>query len=145
VPSRRAARHLDESQIRVVVRLDGRGGVTVEDGLGVQLDSARQDPVPAPEGGPPAAFVQAVELALRTAQEEAQQRLERLVAQAKERVGEEKESAQKRLRRWLAQSKVKTADAEKVLAAEAKLYDAITEALDSARLELDQSALIQLA
>jgi len=145
VPSRRAARHLEESQIRVVVRLDGRGGVTVEDGLGVQLDSARQDPVPAPEGGPPAAFVQAVELALRTAQEEAQQRLERLVAQAKERVGEEKESAQKRLRRWLAQSKVKASEADKVLAAEAKLYDAVTEALDGAHLELDQSALVQLA
>src|SRR5712692_4523106 len=52
VPSRRAARHLEESQIRVVVRLDGRGGVTVEDALGVQLDSARQEPVPAPAGGP---------------------------------------------------------------------------------------------
>jgi ATP-dependent helicase HepA len=145
VPSRRAARHLEESQIRVVVRLDGRGGVTVEDALGVQLDSARQEPVPAPEGGPPAAFVQAMELALRAAQEEAQQRLERLVAQAKERVAEEKESAQKRLRRWLAQSKVKTVEAEKVLAGEAKLYDAVAEALDGARIELDQSALVQLA
>jgi ATP-dependent helicase HepA len=144
VPSRRAARHLDESQIRVVVRLDGRGGVTVEDALGVQLDAAKQDPVPAPEGGPPAAFVQAVELALRTAQEEAQQRLERLVGQAKERVAEEKESAQKRLRRWLVQSKVKAAEADKVLAAEARLYDAVAEALDGARLELDQSALVQL-
>src|SRR5712692_4791680 len=145
VPSRRAARHLEESQIRVVVRLDGRGGVTVEDALGVQLDSARQEPVPAPAGGPPAAFVQAVELALRAAQEEAQQRLERLVAQAKERVAEEKESAQKRLRRWLAQSKVKAVEADKVLAGEAKLYDAVAEALDGARIELDQSALVQLA
>jgi ATP-dependent helicase HepA len=145
VPSRRAARHLEESQIRVVVRLDGRGGLTVEDALGVQLDAAKQEPVPAPDGGPPPAFVQAVESALHRAQEEAQQRLERLVAQAKERVAEEKESAQKRLRRWLAQSKVKTAEADKVLAAEAKLYDAVAEALDGARLELDQSALVQLA
>ena len=31
VPSRRAARHLEEAQVRVAVRLDGRGGVTVED------------------------------------------------------------------------------------------------------------------
>ena len=145
VPSRRAARHLDESLIRVVVRLDGRGGVTVEDALGVQLDAARQEPVPAPDGGPPAAFVHAVELALRKAQEEGQLRLERLVAQAKEHVADEKNAAQKRLRRWLDQSKVKAAEADRVLAAEAKLYDAVAEALDGARLELDQSALVQLA
>ena len=144
VPSRRAARHLEEMQLRVVVRLDGRGGAQVEDGLGVQLDSAQHDPVPAPEGGPPAAFVQAVDLALRTAEEAAQQRLARLVAQAKEGVAEEKESAQKRLRRWLSQSKVKPAEADRVLAAEAAIYDAVAVALDGARLELDQSALVQL-
>ncbi len=84
-------------------------------------------------------------MALRAAQEEAQVRLDRLVSQAKERVAEEKESAQKRLRRWLAQSRVKTAEADKVLAAEAKIYDAVADALDGARLELDQSALVQLA
>jgi hypothetical protein len=131
--------------IRVVVRLDGRGGARPEDALGPQLDSAKQEPVPAPDGGPPAAFVQAVELALRVAEDEAQKRLSRLVAQAKERVAEEKESAQKRLRRWLAQSKVKAAEAEKVLSAEAALFDAVAEALDGAHLELDQSALVQLA
>ena len=144
VPSRRAARHLEEMQLRVVVRLDGRGGALVEDGLGVQLDSARQDAVPAPEGGPPGAFVQAVELALRTAAGEAQLRLARLVTQAKEGVAEEKESARKRLRRWLSQSKVKAPEAERVLAAEAAIYDAVAAALDGARLELDQCALIQL-
>ena len=144
VPSRRAARHLDEMQIRIVVRLDGRGGVRVEDGLGIQLDSARQEPVPAPDGGPPAAFVQAVELALAAAEAEAQKRLARLVEQAKERLAEEKESAQKRLRRWLAQSKVKSAEADRLLAAEAQLYDGVSAALDEARLELDQSALVQL-
>lgn len=145
VPSRRAARHLDEMQIRVVVRLDGRGGARVEDGLGIQLDSARQEPVPAPDGGPPAAFVQAVELALRTASAEAQRRLATLTAQAKERVVQEKQAAQRRLSRWLAQSKVKSPEAEKVLAAEAGLYDAVEKALDGARLELDQCALVQLA
>jgi ATP-dependent helicase HepA len=145
VPSRRAARHLDEMQLRVVVRLDGRGDARVEDALSVQLDAARQDAVPAPDGGPPAAFVQAVELALRTAEEEAQKRLARLVAQAKERVAEERDSAHKRLRRWLLQSKVKAPDADRVLAAEAKIYDAVADALDGARLELDQSALVQLA
>ena len=144
VPSRRAARHLEEMQLRVVVRLDGRGGAQVEDGLGVQLDSARADPVPAPEGGPPAAFVQAVDLALRTAEAEAQGRLARLVRQAKEGVAEEKEAAQKRLRRWLSQSKVKAAEAGRVLAAEAAIYDAVAVALDGARLELDQAALMQL-
>jgi RNase P protein component len=145
VPSRRAARHMDEMQLRVVVRLDGRGDARVDDALSVQLDAARQDAVPAPDGGPPAAFVQAVELALRTAEEEAQRRLARLVAQAKERVAEERNSAQKRLRRWLLQSKVKAPEADRVLSAEAKIYDAVADALDGARLELDQSALVQLA
>jgi hypothetical protein len=43
------------------------------------------------------------------------------------------------------QSKVKAPDADRVLAAEAKIYDAVADALDGARLELDQSALVQLA
>ena len=145
VPSRRAARHLEESQVRIVVRMDGRGGARVDDALGPQLDSARLDPVPAPEGGPPAAFVQAVELALRTAEQEAQERLAALVAGAKRRVASEKEAAVRRVGRWLAQSKVKKAEAEKVLAAEASVYDAASAALDEARLELDQASLIQLA
>ena len=144
VPSRRAARHLEEMQLRVVVRLDGRGGALVEDGLGVQLDSARQEPVPAPDGGPPAAFVQAIELALRAAEQEAQLRLARLVTQAKEGVADEKRAAHRRLRRWLSQSKVKAAEADRVLSAEAAIYDAVADALDGARLELDQSALVQL-
>ena len=144
VPSRRAARHLGEMQLRVVVRLDGRGGALVEDGLGVQLDSARQEPVPAPDGGPPAAFVQAVELALRTAEQEAQLRLARLVTEAREGLADEKRAAHRRLRRWLSQSKVKAAEADRVLSAEAAIYDAVADALDGARLELDQSALVQL-
>jgi hypothetical protein len=60
-------------------------------------------------------------------------------------VGAEKESAARRLSRWLSQSKVSAASAEKVLAAEAKLYDDAASALDGARLELDQAALVQLA
>jgi hypothetical protein len=40
---------------------------------------------------------------------------------------------------------VKAPDADRVLAAEAKIYDAVADALDGARLELDQSALVQLA
>jgi ATP-dependent helicase HepA len=145
VPSRRAARHLDESQVRIVVRMDGRGGARVDDALGPQIDSARLDPVPAPEGGPPAAFVQAVELALRTAEAEAQQRLAELVAGARRKVLSEKEAALRRAGRWLSQSKVKKAEAEKVLAAEAAVYDAAAAALDEARLELDQASLVQLA
>jgi ATP-dependent helicase HepA len=144
VPSRRAARHLEEMLIRVVVRLDGRGGVRAEDGLAAQLDSAHAEHVPAPEGGPPGTFVQAVELAVRAAEEEARKRLARLVEQAKERVAEEKAAAHKRLARWLQQSRVKSAAAEKILAAEGKLYDASAAALEGARLELDQAALIQL-
>ncbi|MGZ6142085.1 MAG: hypothetical protein ACXWLM_02045, partial [Myxococcales bacterium] len=139
------ARHLDEMLVRVVVRLDGRGGARVDDALGSQLDSAKLDPVPAPEGGPPAAFVQAVELALRTAEQEAQQRLEDLIAVATRRVAHEKEAAVRRVGRWLSQSKVKAADASKVLAAEAAVYDAAAAALAEARLELDQASLIQLA
>jgi ATP-dependent helicase HepA len=145
VPSRRAARHLEEMQVRVAVRLDGRGGARPEDALAAQLDSASLAPVPAPEGGPPAAFVQAVELGLRAAEEEAQMRLAKLVQQAKEKVTLEKEAAHRRLSRWLAQSRVKAAEAERALAAEAKVFDSALQALDGARLELDQAALIQLA
>ena len=144
VPSRRAARHLEEGLIRVVVRLDGRGGARAEDGLAAQLDSAKSEPVPAPEGGPPAAFVQAVELALQVAEAEARRRLERLVLQAKDRVASEKEAARRRLSRWLAQSRVKSSEAETVLADEAKMHDAAAAALEGARLELDQAALVQL-
>src|SRR5437763_7672606 len=89
VPSRRAARHLEEMLLRVVVRLDGRGGARAEDALAAQLDSAHAEHVPAPEGGPPGAFVQAVELAVRAAEDEARKRLARLVEQARERLAEE--------------------------------------------------------
>ena len=51
-----------------------------------QLESAQLEPVPAPEGGPPAAFVQAVELGLRAAEAEARRRLEKLIQQAQEGV-----------------------------------------------------------
>jgi ATP-dependent helicase HepA len=145
VPSRRAARHLDEMLVRVVVRLDGRGGVQVDDALGAQLDSAELEPVGAPEGGPPAAFVQAVELALRRAQEEARRRLAELLAQARNGVAAEKEAGLRRIGRWLAQSRAHKADADRVLKAEAAVYDEAASALDGARLELDQAALIQLA
>jgi len=145
VPSRRAARHIDEPLLRVSVRLDGRGGARVEDALGAQLDSARIEPVPAPEGGPPGAFAQAVEGALRVAQEEAQRRLRTTVEVAKRKIQAEKEAASRRLLRWLAQSKVGEAEARRVLDAETKLYEEAAAALDGARLELDQAALIQLA
>jgi ATP-dependent helicase HepA len=127
VPSRRAARHLDELHVRVVVRLDGRGGARVEEALGSQIDSALLDPVGAPEGGPPPAFAQAVELGLRVATEHARSELLRLIENAQRKLAAEKQAALGRLDRWLAQAKVKPADAEK------------------ARLELDQAALIQLA
>ena len=145
VPSRRAARHLDETQVRVVVRMDGRGGARVDDALGPQLDSAKLDPVPAPEGGPPAAFVQAVELALHTAEEEAQERLAGLLVTAKKKVTYEKEAALRRVSRWLSQNKVKKVEADKVVSAEAAVYDAAAAALEEVRLELDQASLIQLA
>ena len=144
VPSRRAARHLEELLLRVVVRLDGRGQVLVEDALGIQLDAALIDPVPAPEGGPPAAFVQAVELALAAAEGEAKQRLGRLVREAKERLAQEKAAAQKRLSRWLAQSGVPEGKQAEVLEEEGRLHDAAAAALDGVRLELDQAALVQL-
>jgi ATP-dependent helicase HepA len=145
VPSRRASRHLDELFIRVVVRLDGRGGARVEPALGPQIDAAELDPVPAPDGGPPAAFVQAVEAGLRVAQEEARKTLVKLVTSAEQKLSGEKEAALARLGRWLAQSRVKPADAAKARAAESKLYDEAAEALLGARLELDQAALVQLA
>ncbi|HZX93877.1 MAG TPA: helicase-related protein [Myxococcales bacterium] len=145
VPSRRAARHMDEMLVRVVVRLDGRGGIHVEDALGAQLDSADLEPVPAPEGGPPGPFVQAVEMALRRAQDEAQRRLLDLVQAAKNGVTAERDAALRRATRWLSQSRVGKADAQRVLQAEAKVYDEAATALDGARLELDQAALVQLA
>jgi len=144
VPSRRAARHLEESLVRVTVRLDGRGAARAEDTLAAQLDSAHLEPVPAPEGGPPAAFAQAVEMALRTARDEAERRLRSLIEDAKRGLAREKDAASRRLSRWLSQSKVPASSAEKVLAAESKLYDEASTALDSARLELDQAALVQL-
>ena len=145
VPSRRAARHLEEALVRVAVRLDGRGGVRVEDALGAQLDSAKVEPVPAPEGGPPGTFAQAVEAGLRVAQDEAQRRLQKLVEGAKAGIRSEKEATARRLSRWLAQSKVDPAEAGKVLSREAQVYEEAAAALDGARLELDQAALVQLA
>ncbi len=145
VPSRRAARHLEEGSVRVVVRLDGRGGAAVSQDLAAQLDSAQKiEPVPAPDGGPPAPFIAAVELALRHAEADAQHRLERLIAQAKERVTAEKHASHKRLARWLAQSKVAKAKATALLEEDGKVFDSAAAALDGARLELDQAALVQL-
>ena len=145
VPSRRAARHLEDALVRVVARLDGRGGAQVSDELAAQLDSARNiEPVPAPEGGPPAPFVEAVEQGLEAAEAEARRRLAKLVAQAKERAKAERDASLKRLTRWLSQTKAKPAQREKVLQEEARVHDAAMDALDGARLELDQSALVQL-
>ena len=145
VPSRRAARHLEDGLVRVVARLDGRGGALVSDELAAQLDSARTiEAVPAPEGGPPAAFVAAVEQGLAAAEAEAQKRLTRLVAQAKERAASERDASLKRLNRWLLQSRAKAAERDRILRQEAQLHDSALAALDGARLELDQAALIQL-
>ncbi len=145
VPSRRAARHLDDALVRVVARLDGHGGAQVSDELAAQLDSARNiEAVPAPEGGPPATFVAAVEQGLEAAEVEARRRLSKLVAQAKDRAAAEREASLERLARWLAQSKAKPAQREKILQDERRIHDAAIAALDGARLELDQSALIQL-
>jgi ATP-dependent helicase HepA len=145
VPSRRAGRHLDDALIRVVARLDGRGGAQVSDELAAQLDSARNiEAVPAPEGGPPAPFVAAVEQGLEAAEAEARRRLARLVAQAKESAAAERDSSLKRLSRWLSQGKASPSQREKILQEEARVHDAAMEALDGARLELDQSALVQL-
>jgi hypothetical protein len=71
--------------------------------------------------------------------------LRALVEAAKARIRAEQEATSLRLGRWLAQSKVPAAEAAKVLAAEAQLHEETTAALDGARLELDQAALIQLA
>jgi ATP-dependent helicase HepA len=145
VPSRRAARHLEDALIRVVARLDGRGGAQVSDELAAQLDSARNvEAVPAPEGGPPAPFVEAVEQGLEATEAEARRRLTKLVAQAKERASAERDASLKRLTRWLSQTKAKPAQREKVLQEESRIHDAAIAALDGARLELDQSALVQL-
>jgi ATP-dependent helicase HepA len=145
VPSRRAARHLDDGFIRVVARLDGRGGAQVSDELAAQLDSARSiEPVPAPEGGPPAPFVAAVEQGLAAAEAEAGRRLAKLVADAKLRAAAEREASLARLARWLSQTRAKPAQREKILQEEARVHDAAIAALDGARLELDQSALVQL-
>ena len=145
VPSRRAARHLDDALIRVVARLDGRGGAQVSDELAAQLDSARNiEAVPAPEGGPPAPFAAAVEEGLEATEAEARRRLARLVAEAKERAAAERDASLERLSRWLLQGKAKPAQREKILQEEARVHDAAMEALDGARLELDQSALVQL-
>src|SRR6266849_4345558 len=99
---------------------------------------------PAPEGGPPATFVAAVEQGLEAAEVEARRRLSKLVAQAKDRAAAEREASLERLARWLAQSKAKPAQREKILQDERRIHDAAIAALDGARLELDQSALIQL-
>jgi ATP-dependent helicase HepA len=145
VPSRRAARHLEDGLVRVVARLDGRGGAQVSDELAAQLDSARSvEGVPAPEGGPPAAFVAAVELGLAAAEAEAERRLSQLVAQARERAAAERDSALRRLSRWLAQSGAKAAERDRLLQEEARQHDAVVAALEGARLELDQTALVQL-
>src|SRR5712671_2728150 len=145
VPSRRAARHLDDALIRVVARLDGRGGAEVSDELAAHLDSARNiEAVPAPEGGPPAPFAAAVEQGLDAAEAEARRRLARLVADAKSRAAAERDASLQRLSRWLAQGKASPSQREKILQEEARVHDAAMEALDGARLELDQSALVQL-
>ena len=145
VPSRRAARHLEDAMIRVVARLDGRGGARASEELAAQLDSARQvEAVPAPEGGPPAAFVSAMEKGLEVAEADARRRLVQLVAQAKDRAEAERDASLKRLRRWLSQTKAKPAQREKILAEEARIHDGAIAALDGAGLELDQVALVQL-
>jgi len=145
VPSRRAARHLEEALVRVVARLDGRGGAQVSDELAAQLDSARNiEAVPAPEGGPPATFVEAVEQGLEAAETEAGRRLSKLVDQAKDRAAAERDASLERLTRWLLQSKAKPAQREKILEEEARFHDAAIAALDGATLELDQVALVQL-
>ena len=145
VPSRRAARHLEDLLLRVVVRLDGRGGARADDALAIQLDSAHLEGVAAPEGGPPGAFVEAMELGLSAAQAEAQRRLQKVVEAARERLDAERDGALRKLSRWLSQSHAKAAEAQRAIAAEAKVYDDAAAALGKARIELDQAALIQLA
>jgi len=144
VPSRRAARHLEDALVRVVVRIDARGEISVDEELAAVVDPGRSEGVPAPEGGPPAAFVAAIERGLGRAEAEAQRRLGRLVADAKERLEREKDASRKRLARWLAQSGVKAKERDRILSEEAALHDAARSALDGARLELDQAAVAQL-
>jgi ATP-dependent helicase HepA len=145
VPSRRASRHLDEVLIRVVAKLDGRGGAQASDELAAQLDSAQPiESVPTPEGGPPAAFIAAVERGLDVALERARRRLAELIAQAKERARSERDSSLKRLQRWLSQTNAKAAQREIILEEEAHFHDAAISALEGARLELDQLSLVQL-
>jgi ATP-dependent helicase HepA len=144
VPSRRAARHLPESLVRVVVRLDARGNATVAEDLPAQLDSAAPDEVPAPDAGPPASFVTAVETALRAAEAEARKRLARLIDQAQQAAQAEKDASLRRLARWLSQSKAKPAEKQRALDAESALHDQVAEALAAAHLELDQAAIVQL-
>jgi hypothetical protein len=130
--------------VRVVVRIDARGELSVDEELAAVVDPGRSEGVPAPEGGPPPAFVAAIERGLSRAEVEAQKRLGRLVADAKERLEREKEAAQKRLTRWLSQSGTKAKERDRILAEEAALHDAAKDALDGARLELDQAAVAQL-
>ena len=102
------------------------------------------DEVPPPDAGPPASFVTAVETALRTAEAEAKERLNRLIAMAERSADAERESALRRLARWLRQSKADAAEQRRALDAESALHDRVAEALHGARLELDQAAIVQL-
>ncbi len=144
VPSRRASRLLEDQRIRVTVRLDGRGGASPDDALAQALDSALIEPVPAPDGGPPAAFVSAVEAALRAAESEADKRLKRLISAAQEQAREQKDASQLRLYRFLEQSKASPKAIQRALAEDALVYDQTIAALAEARIELDQTALVQL-
>lgn len=144
VPSRRAARLLEDGLVRVVVRLDGRGGAQADDALASALDAAALEPVPAPDGGPPAAFVAAVEGGRLAAQAEAERRLARFVAAARQRVEEDAERSFQRLVRFFSQSGATKAQRERALAAERRLHEETARALDGARLELDQLSLVQL-
>ncbi len=144
VPSRRAARLLEEQRLRVVVRLDGRGAASSDDALAALLDSSVVEPVSAPDGGPPAAFVAAVEAALSAAEREAQRRLQGVIASAQAAARDEKEASQARLSRFLAQSKAAPKAVARVLEDDAAVFDQTIAALAEARLELDQTALVQL-
>jgi ATP-dependent helicase HepA len=144
VPSRRAARHLEDALIRVVVRIDARGDLTVDEELAAIVDPGRGEEVPAPQGGPPPAFVAAIERGLARAEAEAQKRLAMLVLEAKERLAKEAATSRSRLERWLRQSGAEAGERERILAGEAALHDAARGALDGARLELDQAAVAQL-
>ena len=76
--------------------------------------------------------------------EQARRRLDELIGAAKKRLAGEKDAALRRAARWLSQSQGGKADAQRVLQAEGKVYDEAASALDGARLELDQAALVQL-